>query len=75
MKNDIERLCTATKRLRLPAFLDDVPTNEMVRFAHSAGVQWMSGAVISQPIAELGPMVRLGAETFVHNQGATRAVR
>ncbi|MGA7712358.1 MAG: hypothetical protein WCA81_10685 [Rhizomicrobium sp.] len=74
MKNDIERLCTAAKRLRLPVFLDDVPTNEMVRFAHSAGVQWMSGAVISQPIAELGPMVRLGAETFVHNRGAARAV-
>jgi hypothetical protein len=75
MKNNIERLCTAAKRLRLPAFLDDVPTNEIVRFAHSAGVQWMSGAVISQPIPELGPMVRLGAETFVRNHGAARAVR
>jgi hypothetical protein len=75
MKNDIERLCTATKRMRLPAFLDGVPTNEMVRFAHSAGVQWMSGAAITQPVPELGPMVRLGVETFVHNRGAAQAVR
>jgi len=55
----IERLAAETKKLGLPAFLEDVPDMQAVRFAMERGVQWLSGAAIAAVMDDPGPLQRL----------------
>jgi len=56
---EIDRLAADTKRLKLIAFLDDVGSIEIVRYAVERGINWLSGPVIAAAVDEPGPLKRL----------------
>jgi hypothetical protein len=65
----IERLLAGTRKLELPAFLEDVPDVQVVRFAMERGVQWLSGTAIAAATDDPGPLQRLSAAELLR-QGA-----
>ena len=64
---EIDRLAAETKRLKLMAFLDDVGSLDILRYALDRGINWLSGPAISATVDDPGPMKRLSAVQLAGN--------
>ena len=64
---EIDRLAAETKRLKLMAFLDDVSSLDILRYALERGINWLSGPAIVVAVDEPGPMKRLSAVQLAGN--------
>jgi len=64
---EIDRLAAETKRLKLMAFLDDVSSLDILRYALERGINWLSGPAISSTVDDPGPMKRLSAVQLAGN--------
>jgi hypothetical protein len=66
----IEGLAAGTRKLGIPAFLEDVPDVQVLRLAMAHGVQWLSGPAIAAVTDDPGPLQRLSVAELLREGAA-----